>query len=88
MSQNDKENIEFWEAAEDGELDKLKQELINNIIKHSNANQVNVQLFKADNNIILIVEDDGIGINKKKESKGETMLSTDKKRELMRNFGF
>jgi len=43
-------------------LYRITQELINNIIKHSDANQVNVHLFKNKDRIILIVEDNGKGI--------------------------
>ena len=44
-------------------LYRITQELINNIIKHSNANQVNIHLFKNNRKIILIVEDNGKGIS-------------------------
>ena len=54
---------------------RITQELINNIIKHSKANQVNVQLFNSNNNIILIVEDDGIGFTKNKTKKGIGLLN-------------
>ena len=43
-------------------LYRIAQELINNIIKHSSANKVSVQLFKNKSRIILIVEDNGTGI--------------------------
>ena len=39
------------------------QELINNVIKHSKADKVNVQLLNTASNIILIVEDNGKGID-------------------------
>ncbi len=42
---------------------RILQELINNVIKHSGASQVNVQLFENQSNLILIVEDNGDGIN-------------------------
>ena len=54
---------------------RITQELINNIIKHSNANNVNVQLFKSDESIILIVEDDGVGMNASKSGKGIGLLN-------------
>ena len=61
---------------------RITQELINNIIKHSNANHVNVQLFKADDDVILIVEDDGVGI-KKKESDGIGLLNISSRVDMM-----
>ncbi len=43
-------------------LYRIAQELINNIIKHSEATSVSLQLFKNNNKIILVVEDNGKGI--------------------------
>lgn len=55
-------------------LYRVAQELVNNIIKHSNAKKVNVQLFKNSGKVILIVEDDGKGINNSK-SEGHGLLN-------------
>lgn len=41
---------------------RITQELITNVIKHSNAKNVAVQLFKTKGHAVLIVEDDGKGI--------------------------
>lgn len=43
-------------------LYRICQELINNIIKHSGATKVSVQLFKNKEQLILIVEDNGKGM--------------------------
>jgi signal transduction histidine kinase len=40
---------------------RIAQELINNVIKHAKASFVSVQLFKNQNQLILIVEDNGKG---------------------------
>jgi signal transduction histidine kinase len=37
------------------------QELINNAVKHSGANDILIQLIKHEKSIVLMVEDDGIG---------------------------
>ena len=50
------ENIEIT-------LYRITQELVNNVIKHSKASEVNIQLFKANNDVILIVEDNGKGFS-------------------------
>ena len=50
------ENIEIT-------LYRVTQELVNNIIKHSKATDVNIQLFKANFDVILIVEDNGKGFS-------------------------
>lgn len=51
-------------------LYRITQELINNIIKHSKATSVSVQLINSDENILLIIEDDGVGIDASKTKKG------------------
>lgn len=51
-----KENIEIG-------LYRIAQELINNIVKHSGATKVNVQLFRAADVLVLLVEDNGKGFN-------------------------
>ena len=62
-----KENIEI-------SLYRITQELIQNVIKHSGATKANVQLFKAGSDIVLIVEDNGMGI-KKSESSGIGLMN-------------
>lgn len=44
-------------------LYRVVQELINNIIKHAEATEVEVQLYKSKNQLIITVEDNGIGFN-------------------------
>jgi PAS domain S-box-containing protein len=45
----------------DTHLYRIAQESLNNIAKHAKAKSVNVILEKADDTVILIVEDDGVG---------------------------
>lgn len=42
---------------------RILQELINNIIKHSQASQVNIQLYKSGAQLTLLVEDNGKGMD-------------------------
>lgn len=51
-------------------LYRIAQELINNIIKHSGANKVDVQLMKMEDHCILIVQDNGRGIKENSKSDG------------------
>src|SRR5690606_25668444 len=45
-------------------LYRCVQELIQNVIKHAEAEQLNVQIIKDENNLVsIIVEDDGKGVN-------------------------
>jgi len=48
---------------------RIALELISNVIKHSSASDVIIQLSRSDNNIILTVEDNGIGV-KQAENRG------------------
>ncbi|MFM2360592.1 MAG: hypothetical protein RLY16_2585 [Bacteroidota bacterium] len=48
-------------------LYRIFQELIHNIIKHSQATEVMVQLRKMNNHVLLVVEDNGKGINQQKK---------------------
>ena len=56
-------------------LYRICQELVNNIIKHSEAKQVHVQLFKNKGKAILIVEDNGKGIQENEVSDGHGLLN-------------
>lgn len=50
---------------------RIIQELISNILKHSKANVASISLLQTNNNLNIIIEDDGIGfINKKNNSNG------------------
>ncbi len=44
-------------------LYRITQEALNNIIKHAQATNVTVMLEKRDENVILIIEDDGCGFD-------------------------
>lgn len=63
-----KENLEIT-------LYRVTQELINNIIKHSGASQVSVQLFKSGKNVVLIVEDNGKGFDTNAKKDGIGLLN-------------
>ncbi len=51
-----------YEERKEVAVYRILQELVNNVIKHSDAGHVSVQLFENQSNLILIVEDDGSGI--------------------------
>ncbi len=56
-------------------LYRIAQELLNNIIKHSKALKVDVQLMKMQNHCLLIVQDDGKGISEDAKSDGIGMMN-------------
>ncbi|MEL7144928.1 MAG: sensor histidine kinase, partial [Bacteroidota bacterium] len=62
------ENIEI-------SLYRIAQELINNVIKHSEADFVSIQLMKTGNTLISIVEDNGKGIKSGIGKKGIGLMN-------------
>lgn len=46
-------------------LFRITQEALDNIVKHSKAKEVHIQLIKHDNTMTLTIEDDGVGFNAK-----------------------
>jgi signal transduction histidine kinase len=54
-------------------LFRVVQEAVNNVLKHAQASLVNIQLIQHENELVLMVEDNGIGFNQgelKKEGIG------------------
>jgi len=51
---------------------RVVQEALNNILVHSEATEINFQLLENEEELVLMIEDDGIGfdINENKEKKG------------------
>lgn len=58
-------------------LYRITQELINNVIKHSKASYVAIQLIRNKNFLVLVIEDNGIGFTNKKTAKGHGLLNID-----------
>lgn len=56
-------------------LYRVSQELINNVIKHSGADFVSVQLFLNGDYLILIIEDNGRGMEASSATDGHGMLN-------------
>jgi signal transduction histidine kinase len=56
-------------------LYRVCQELINNVIKHSGASKVHVQLFQNKGKVIMIVEDNGTGIATQPASEGHGLMN-------------
>jgi len=57
-------NVRFNSGLELG-LFRILQELTGNIVQHSSAKTMNVQILNRPNNLIMIVADDGVGFNTK-----------------------
>lgn len=63
-----KENIEIA-------IYRIAQELVNNILKHSQATKANIQLIKSGEFILLIVEDNGKGMNLSNSKNGIGLMN-------------
>lgn len=57
-----------WSADRKIQVIRIIQELVNNIVKHSRAAQITVKLRERNRQLLLVVEDNGIGYSS--ESKG------------------
>lgn len=60
---------ERFDPRKEVSLYRICQELVNNVIKHSEAKAVSVQLFKTKSHLALIVEDNGKGFEYKDQTK-------------------
>ena len=56
-------------------LYRVCQELVNNVIKHSGANFVSVQLFKSKKHLVLMLEDNGKGMKSENKKSGIGLLN-------------
>ncbi|MEK6617003.1 MAG: histidine kinase, partial [Bacteroidota bacterium] len=59
--------LRFHEKTEIG-LYRVFQELLNNILKHASATEIQVHLHKTKEQIILMVEDNGVGIKQQQSN--------------------
>jgi len=42
---------------------RIYQELLTNVLRHADADQVSVELYRSDHTLVLVVEDDGVGFD-------------------------
>ena len=54
---------------------RVIQELVNNVVKHSKANQVSVQIMENREKLVIIVEDNGIGFDPEHKGSGIGILN-------------
>lgn len=60
-------------------LYRITQEALNNIVKHSKANIIEVQYLTVENELTLIIEDNGIGFDNSTVNKGNGLLNIQKR---------
>lgn len=68
------EHARFSTRVEIG-MFRIAQELVNNILKHSGANAVTIQLLRNKDRLILITEDNGKGFSPDQKADGIGMLN-------------
>lgn len=69
-------------------LYRICQESLNNIMKHSRATEVNIQLFKQDEFIVMVIDDNGVGFDINKYGKDSKMgIGLISMRERAQSFG-
>ena len=56
-------------------LYRICQELVNNIMKHSGASELNVQLLRNKKQLVMIVEDNGSGFDSKEKASGIGLMN-------------
>jgi two-component system, NarL family, sensor kinase len=49
---------------------RIIQEAVNNILKYAESKEINIQLLKQENQLVIMIEDDGKGFNMKEVKKG------------------
>lgn len=72
-NQSGKVQVNFYHSGMEGRLDqtielglyRIAQELLSNVFKYANATVANVQLIRHPDSIILMVEDDGVGFDRR-----------------------
>ncbi|WP_299216965.1 ATP-binding protein [uncultured Dokdonia sp.] len=70
----------------ENDLRRMTTELITNAVKHSKASEVSIDITADENSITIIVEDDGVGLDKTKleKQKGLGLNSIEKKIEELK----
>jgi two-component system NarL family sensor kinase len=72
------ENVSLEKQAQFN-IYRIIQEAVNNILKHAQANEINLQLIHRDKQLTIMIEDDGKGFDKnmvKKKGRGLTNITT------------
>jgi signal transduction histidine kinase len=65
-------------------LYRITQELINNVLKHANAKNVMLQIGYRNENLVVMIEDDGKGFDLNEHSSGYGLHNLNERAKLMR----
>lgn len=64
-------------------LYRIIQEALNNVYKHSNATKVEISILEQPGQLLFLVNDNGIGLNKNTKNKGHGLIDMKERAELI-----
>ncbi len=63
---------------------RIYQEIVTNILRHSKAESVSIELYATDDRLVLAVEDDGVGFSQEKRSSGAGIAGMRERADLVK----
>jgi len=79
-------NSLFLDVDKELMLFRIVQESLNNVVKHAQAKQILIKLHYTNNNLLVSIEDDGIGFDVKKKSIGSGLSNISKRAQSIGGF--
>jgi signal transduction histidine kinase len=70
---------QFLDLDKELMLFRIVQESLNNVVKHAQAKQILIKLHYTTNNLLVSIEDDGIGFDVNKKSNGSGLSNISKR---------
>jgi len=77
---------QFLDVNKELILFRIVQESLNNVVKHAQAKQILIKLHYTANNLLVGIEDDGIGFDVKKKSNGSGLNNISKRAQSIGGF--
>jgi signal transduction histidine kinase len=77
---------QFLDLDKELMLFRIVQESLNNVVKHAQAKQILIKLHYTTNNLLVCIEDDGIGFDVNKKSKGSGLSNISKRAQSIGGF--
>jgi signal transduction histidine kinase len=77
---------QFLDVDKELMLFRIVQESLNNVVKHAQAKQILIKLHYTTNNLVVSIEDDGIGFDVKKKSNGSGLSNISKRAQSIGGF--
>ncbi len=77
---------QFLDLDKELMLFRIVQESLNNVVKHAQAKQILIKLHYTVNNLLVSIEDDGIGFDVNKKSNGSGLSNISKRAQSIGGF--